>query len=132
MGYSFLSMRPITYRVVEPRTDDFRRMQDFARSFAHEITPAPSKRLYEFARGDTTIGYSDHIFVPMVYPAFHPEIIAPREVSQIMSDWRAHTMIQHGVGYIAVPFPSERESFPEEMMEKLGLSRMRREVYETV
>tara|TARA_R110000868_G_scaffold73521_3_gene213183 strand:- start:24100 stop:24477 length:378 start_codon:yes stop_codon:yes gene_type:complete len=124
-------MKPITYTLVESGSDDCRRMQNFANSFSHEICPSPYMQLYEFSREDTTFGYSEHTKVPTVYPAFHPSLTHPRDVMQVMSDWRAHTMIQHGVGYIAIPFASERESFPESMMNKLGLQRMRREIYKT-
>ena len=119
---------PITYKYVAPNTQEFDRLQTFARSFDHEIVSHPQINVYAHYRDDICFGYSDHVFVPTIYPAFHPGVTTPRDVVQVMNDWRAHSQLSGKPGYIGVPLDS-RPNFPEETMNKLGLVRMNREVY---
>jgi hypothetical protein len=46
-----------------------------------------------------------------------------------MHDWRVHTQFTGGPSYIGVPLQGERPTFTNEIMEKLGLERMNREIY---
>jgi hypothetical protein len=122
---------PISYRYVAPNTQEFRQLQSFAKSFDHVIYENPRNNVYAHYRGDECFGYSDHIHVPTIYPAFHPALTRPRDVIQVMNDWRAHTQLSGNAGYIGVPLESDagRSNFPDTIMNKLGLARINREIY---
>lgn len=125
-------MKPtITYRYVAPGTQEFQQLQTFAKSFDHEIHPHPSINVYAHYRDDILFGYSEHVFVPTIYPAFHPALTRPQDVLQVMNDWRAHCQLSGKPGYIGIPLPDApgRANFPEKIMQKLGLARHCREVY---
>jgi hypothetical protein len=121
----------IKYKFVPPNTQEFQQLQTFAKSFDHEIIQHPQINVYAHYRDDVCFGYSDHVFVPTIYPAFHPALTRPRDVIQVMNDWRAHTQLSGSQGYIGVPLESEagRKNFPDPIMNKLGLVRMNRELY---
>ena len=121
----------INYKYVAPNTQEFERMQTFASSFDHTILPNVNTNVHAFYRDDICFGYSDTVYVPVTYPAFHPAITRPRDVIQVMNDWRASTQLSGKQGYIGVPLPDEsgRANFPEETMNKLGLVRLKREIY---
>ena len=106
-------------------------MQTFAKSFDHEIAESPNATLHALCRGDVVFGYSDCVYLPVTYPAFHYDIARPRDVIQVMSDWVAHTQLSGKSGYIGVPLDNDnhRRNFPEETMNKLGLVRANRELY---
>jgi hypothetical protein len=125
---------PVDYNLIPRGTDDFVRMQKFAESFDHQIADNPNINVYALARGDHVFGYSEHVFLPVVYPAFHPSLTRPQDVLQVMRDWRAHAMLSGRMGYIGVPLPEEsgRANFPETTMKKLGLQRMRREIFQVI
>jgi len=122
---------PITYKYIAQGTQEFTQLQSFAKSFDHEIIPHPNISVCAHYRGDVCFGYSDHVFIPTVYPAFHPELTRPRDVIQVLSDWRVHNQISNKPSFIGVPMPDApgRVNFPEETMNKLGLTRMNREIY---
>ena len=121
----------IKYKKVIPGTEEFSDLQYFAESFDHVIVPHPSIAVYAHYRGNRLFGYSDHVFLPTVYPAFHPEFTRPRDVIQIMQDWRAHSQLSGNPGYLAVPLENNNGAgnFPDETMQKLGLTRLNRELY---
>ena len=121
----------INYKYIAPNTEEFRQMQTIAKSFDHHIVDSPNTTLHALCRGDIVFGYSDCVYLPVTYPAFHPAITRPRDVIQVMSDWKAHTQLSGKHGYIGVPLPTDsgRVNFPEETMNKLGLHRMHRELY---
>jgi hypothetical protein len=121
----------INYKYIAPNTEEFQRLQTFAKSFHHEIHSHPSINVYAHYRDDVCFGYSDHVFLPTIYPAFHPELTRPRDVIQVMNDWKTHTQLSGKVSYIGVPTETDihRMNFPEETMNKLGLVRLKREVY---
>lgn len=106
-------------------------MQNFAKDFDHEIQPDPSINVYAHYRDNVLFGYSDHVFLPTIYPAFHPAYTRPRDVVQVMNDWRVHTQLSGKPGYIGVPLNNNngKGNFSEETMRKLGLVRMEREIY---
>ena len=121
----------INYKYIAPNTEEFQRMQTFASSFDHCILPDPNTNVLAFYRDDVCFGYSDTVYLPVTYPAFHPAITRPRDVIQVMNDWRASTQLSGKQGYIGVPLAdaSGRANFPEETMNKLGLVRLNREIY---
>jgi hypothetical protein len=121
----------IKYKFVSPNTQEFQQLQTFAKSFDHEIVPHPQINVYAHYRDDICFGYSDHVFTPVIYPAFHPALTRPRDVIQVMNDWRTHTQLSGNAGYIGVPLESEagRANFLNPIMNKLGLVRMNRELY---
>jgi hypothetical protein len=123
-------MSRVNFKEVSRFGDEIIKLQIFARSFDHNIDPFGSARIYELNRGDTTFGYADVIYLPVVFPAFHPEITRPRDVTESIDGWKKHCQIAHGgEGLMAVPLDSERKTFPTEMLEKQGFSRMKREIY---
>lgn len=122
---------PITYKFVAPNTEEYEKLQTFAKTFDHVITPHAAINTFAHYRDDICFGYSDHVFAPVSYPAFHPELTRPRDVIQAMSDWRAYTQLSGKAGLIGVPLNNRDGlgNFPESTMIKLGLVRMNREIY---
>jgi len=121
----------IEYRYLPNNTQEYANLQQFAKTFDHEIIPNSNINTYAHYSDGKLFGYSDHVFMPTIYPAFHPEYSQPKDVIQVMNDWRAHTQLSGKMTYIGVPMPddSHRANFPQSVMEKLGLVRMKREVY---
>ena len=121
----------INYKRVQPGTKEYADLQEFAESFNHYITPSATTNTLAHYRDGVLFGYSDHVFVPTVYPAFHPEFTKPSDVIQVMNDWRAHAQLAGNAGYIAVPSNNNdgKGNFPESVMQKLGLIRLNRELY---
>jgi hypothetical protein len=122
---------PIDYRFVAQNTAEFEDLQRFAVSFDHTVIAHPKISHFAHYRGSQMIGYSDHVFIPTVYPCFHPEFTKPKDVIQVMSDWRTHCQLSGTVGHIGVPFDNRNGNgnFPEATMQKLGLIRLNRELY---
>jgi hypothetical protein len=46
-----------------------------------------------------------------------------------MSDWKAHSQLSGQPSYIGVPLINDRPNFTNEIMNKLGLTNMDREIY---
>ena len=125
-------MRPVIhYKLVLPNTQEMQQLQIFAKTFNHEIVPHPKINVYAHYRDDICFGYSEHVFVPTVYPAFHPMLTKPSDVLQVMADWKAHSQFSLSPAYIGVPLPEHpnRVNFTQKIMEKLGLLRHEREIY---
>jgi len=104
-------------------------MQTFAKSFNHEIVPHHKISVYGLYRGDICFGYTEHVYVPTVYPAFHPMLTRPQDVLQVMSDYRANSQLSGTPLYVGVPLDGYRENFPNQVMNKLGLQRHEREIF---
>jgi hypothetical protein len=121
----------IEYRLVPQNTAEFEDLQRFAVSFDHVIVAHPKVNHYAHRRNGKLIGYSDHVFIPTVYPAFHPEFTNPRDVVRVMSDWRTHCQLTATPVHVGVPFDNDNGNgnFSEEIMTKLGLKRLNRELY---
>ena len=121
----------IEYRLIPQNTAEFEDLQRFAVSFDHTIVAHPKINHYAHYRGAKLIGYSDHVFIPTVYPAFHPEFNSPRDVVRVMSDWRTHCQLSGAPGYVGVPFDNNNGNgnFSEGTMAKIGLKRLNRELY---
>ena len=123
-------MRPqIEYKLVQKGTNEFLELVDFAEEFDHKIIEHPNINVYAHYRDGVLFGYSDHVFMPTVYPAFHPKYTRPQDVIQVMSDWKAHSQLSNSPGYIGVPLIDERPKFTNEIIQKLGLTPLKREVY---
>jgi hypothetical protein len=123
-------MKPkIDYKLVRSGTNEFLELVDFANEFNHQIIEHPNVNVYAHYSNGKLFGYSDHVYLPTVYPAFHPKYTRPQDVIQVMSDWRSHTQLSGSPGYIGVPLINDRPSFANEVMLKLGLTKMDREVY---
>lgn len=125
-------MRPkLEYRYVAPNTAEFQQLQAFAETFDHKIVAHPNINVYAVYRDGILFGYLDHVFVPVAYPAFHPEFTRPQDVVQVMMDFRAHCQFAGKPSYVGVPLENNfhRGNFPERVMQKLGLVRHEREIY---
>jgi hypothetical protein len=119
----------IDYRYVAPNSQEFSELQDFAASFDHKVNSHPQINVYSHYRNGVLFGYSDHVFIPVVYPAFHPKFTKPKDVIQVMSDWRSHISLSGKLGMIGVPSGDNRPNFPDNVMNKLGLERTNREIF---
>jgi hypothetical protein len=119
----------IDYRFVPTGSPEYKELQKFAKSFDHEINESSNINTYAHYRDGILFGYSDHVFLPVTYPAFHPEFTRPKDVIQVMSDWRAHIQLGSRIGYIGVPTNEGRPNFSDEIMNKLGLKSCKREIY---
>lgn len=121
----------INYKRVHPNTQAFCDLQEFAESFDHVIVEHPNISVFAHYKGEKLFGYSDHVFIPTIYPCFHPAHTTPRDVVRVMHDWRMHCQLAGSPGYLAVPFNNDNGAgnFSEEVMQKLGLERLNRELY---
>jgi hypothetical protein len=123
-------MRPkIEYKLLHAGTNEFLELVDFAEEFDHKIIEHSSINVYAHYRDGILFGYSDHVYIPTVYPAFHPKHTRPQDVMQVMNDWRAHSQLSNSPGFIGVPLADERPNFTNEIIKKLGLTPLKREVY---
>jgi len=123
-------MRPqIEYKLLQNGTNEFLELVDFAEEFDHKIIEHPNINVYAHYRDGVLFGYSDHVFIPTIYPAFHPKYTRPQDVIQVMSDWKAHSQLSNSPGFIGVPLADERPNFTNAIIEKLGLTPLKREVY---
>ena len=123
-------MRPqIQYKLLQNGTNEFLELVDFAEEFDHKIIEHPNINVYAHYRDGVLFGYSDHVFIPTIYPAFHPKYTRPQDVIQVMSDWKAHSQLSNSPGFIGVPLADERPNFTNQIIEKLGLTPLKREVY---
>ena len=110
--------------------EELEKMQVFARSFNHRIEPMRNGRLYAFQKDERVFGYADVLYVPVAFPAFDPRSTTPRDVVEILDGWKHHCQIaQGGDGLIGTPLPEDRGTFPVQMIEKAGFTRMKRELY---
>jgi hypothetical protein len=121
----------IQYKRVHNGTQEFSELQRFADSFDHKIVEHPNINVFAHYKEGRLFGYSDHVFVPTIYPSFHPELTRPRDVIQVMQDWRVHCQLAQSPGYLAVPLNNNdgKGNFSDEIMTKLGLTRLNRELY---
>jgi hypothetical protein len=123
-------MKPkIEYKLLHSGTNEFLELVDFAEEFDHIIIEHPNINVYAHYRNGQLFGYSDHVYIPTVYPAFHPKHTRPQDVMQVMNDWRAHSQLSNSPGFIGVPLADERPNFTNEIIKKLGLTPLKREVY---
>lgn len=124
-------MTPIQYIPVVAGTEAFDALQYFARTFNHEVHPSPDTQHFLHFRDGNPIGYSDLSFQPVVYPAFHPGHCSPRDVMRVVENWKSHFQISRQPALIGVPLNNDdgEGNFPEETMRRLGLVRLRRELY---
>ena len=122
---------PIIYRRLYHGTDDFKAVQDFAESFDHKIEQHPNISVFALIKNGKIFGYTDCVYLPTMYPAFHPEHTRPRDVMQVARDWAAHCQLSGSPGYLGVPFDNNngKGNFTEAKMLKLGLLRLNRELY---
>jgi hypothetical protein len=110
--------------------EELEKMQIFAKSFDHQIEPMRNGRLYAFERDQRVFGYADVLYIPVAFPAFDPRSTTPRDVLEILQGWKHSCQISHGGdGLIGVPLVEDRKTFPVEMIEKTGFTRMKRELY---
>jgi hypothetical protein len=119
----------ITYRTIPKDSGEFLELVDFAEEFDHKIQDHPQINVIGHFKDGKLFGYSDHVFVPTIYPAFHPAHTTPRDVVQCMHDLKVYSQVSGLAGYIGVPLQKDRHTFTNEVMTKLGLIRMEREIY---
>ena len=110
----------LDYKLVPQGTQQFIELQEFAKSFDHEVTAHPSINYYGIYKAGVLIAYSAHVYLPVVYPAFHPDHVNPRDVIQVLQDFKSHLQISNTQGFIGTPTKQDRLAFTDEVMEKLG------------
>ena len=120
----------IDYKILKHGTNEFLEAVDFAQEFEHEIIEHPNINVLGHYREGNLIGYSDWVYVPTVYPAFHPEHTKPRDVYRVINDLVTFVQVSGSLAYIGVPTQDKRITFTNEVMTKLGLTPMQREIYE--
>ena len=117
----------IDYKFVAPGTQEFSELCEFAKDFDHEIVIHPSISVCAHTKNGKLVGYSDHIYLPVAYPAFHPKHSSPRDAVRVMNDYKTHVQLTKGIGYVGVPLEDEREgAFTNAVMDRLTLTRMKR------
>jgi len=118
------------FKEVAQFTPEFKSLQDFARTFDHTIHPMRNGRVFAFQREGKIFGYADVLYIPVAFPAFHPEHTDARKVAEVLSGWKANCQISSGGdGIIGVPLESDRQTFPTQMIEHAGFTRLKREIY---
>jgi len=110
----------LDYQLIPQNSPKFEELQAFAKSFDHDAPINSGINYYGIYKAGKLIAFSAHVFLPTVYPAFHPDFCGAREVIQVCSDFRANMQIQGQVGFIGTPVKADRIAFTDEVMEKLG------------
>ena len=119
----------IEYKSIPKDSGEFLELVDFAEEFDHHVVEHPQVNVIGHYKDGKLFGYSDHVYIPVLYPAFHPAHTTPRDVVQCMHDLKVYAQVSGAAGYIGVPLQSERTNFTNEIMHKLGLKRMHRELF---
>ena len=119
----------IEYKTIPKDSGEFDELVDFAEEFDHHVVEHPQVNVIGHYKDGKLFGYSDHVYIPVLYPAFHPAHTTPRDVVQCMHDLKVYAQVSGAAGYIGVPLQSERTNFTNEIMSKLGLKRMHRELF---
>jgi len=122
--------RRINYKVLRHGTNEFLEAVDFAQEFDHTIVEHPNINVLGHYRDGRLVGYSDWVYVPTIYPAFHPEHTKPKDVYSVINDFVSHVQMSGSLAYIGVPTADKRPNFPNEVMTKIGLTPLNREIYE--
>jgi hypothetical protein len=119
----------IEYKTIPKDSGEFLEVVDFAEEFDHNIVDHPQVNVIGHYKDGKLFGYSDHVYIPVLYPAFHPKHTTARDVVQCMHDLKIYAQVSGAAGYIGVPLQDERTNFTNEIMSKLGLKRMHRELF---
>lgn len=120
----------IDYKLLRHGTNEFLEAVDFAQEFNHEIVEHPNINVLGHYRDGNLIGYSDWVYIPTVYPAFHPKHTNPRDVYRVINDLVTFVQVSGSIAYVGVPTNEGRPNFPNEVMTKIGLTPLNREIYE--
>jgi hypothetical protein len=123
-------MRRLDYKLIPQNTPEFVHLIEFAKSFDHDVIPHPNINYFGIYREGKLIAYSSHVYMPVVYPAFHPEYTNPRDVIQVLQDFKSHLQISNTQGFIGTPAKVDRLAFTDEIMKKLGFDlETKREIF---
>jgi hypothetical protein len=119
----------IEYKTIPKDSGEFLELVDFAEEFDHHVVEHPQVNVIGHYKDGKLFGYSDHVYIPVLYPAFHPKHTTARDVIQCMHDLKVYAQVSGAAGYIGVPLQEERTNFTNAIMSKLGLKRMHRELF---
>jgi hypothetical protein len=119
----------IEYKTIPKDSGEFLELVDFAEEFDHHVVEHPQVNVIGHYKDGKLFGYSDHVYIPVLYPAFHPKHTTARDVVQCMHDLKVYAQVSGAAGYIGVPLQEERTNFTNAIMHKLGLKRMHRELF---
>lgn len=119
----------IEYKSIPKGSEEFLEVVNFAEGFDHTVVDHPQVNVIGHYKDGKLFGYSDHVYIPVLYPAFHPAHTTPRDVVQCMHDLKVYAQVSGAAGYIGVPLQNERTNFTNEIMAKLGLTRVNRELF---
>lgn len=120
----------INYKMLRHGTNEFLEAVDFAEEFDHKIVEHPNINVCGHYKDGNLIGYSDWVYIPTVYPAFHPKHTRPRDVYRVINDFVTFVQMSGSIAYVGVPKEEGRPNFSNEVMTKIGLTPMNREIYE--
>jgi hypothetical protein len=119
----------IEYKSIPKGSEEFLEVVNFAEGFDHTVVDHPQVNVIGHYKDGKLFGYSDHVYIPVLNPAFHPAHTTPRDVVQCMHDLKVYAQVSGAAGYIGVPLQNERTNFTNEIMAKLGLTRVNRELF---
>jgi hypothetical protein len=119
----------IEYKTIPKDSGEFLELVDFAEEFDHHVVDHPQVNVIGHYKDGKLFGYSDHVYIPVLYPAFHPKHTTAKDVVQCMHDLKVYAQVSGAAGYIGVPLQDERTNFTNQIMSKLGLKRMHRELF---
>jgi hypothetical protein len=119
----------IEHRMIPKDSGEFLELVDFAEEFDHKVILHPQINVMGHYKNGKLFAYSDFVYIPTVYPAFHPAHTTARDVVQTLHDWRASCQLTGTLGFLGVPLEHQREKFPNKIMKQLGFKQMEREIF---
>jgi hypothetical protein len=110
--------------------EKLQKLREFAATFEppHEILDTKN-RIVIVKRNGQWIGYAEIVETPVVFSAWSKKHCQPRDILEAMKAFTGWAKIQFGQGLTAVPL--DTRTFPEKVMNKLGLYRIKAELYTT-
>lgn len=119
----------LTFELVPNGTPRMDEVRAFAKTFDHEVEAHPYPLFLAKKRGQF-IGYVQMAVVPLAFPATHtdPNICRPRDTIEMIKAFTYWCKIQHG-GNGFVTCPMDSKTFTPAIMERLGFSRLNKELY---
>lgn len=108
--------------------DQVAKLKSFAKEFDHEVENF-SFPIYILKENEEWLGYFQIVEKPVIFTAWNPHKIKPRQFRDGMLAIWGWGRLQHGTVMTSVPIGVKR--FTEKIFKKLGLRKTGLELYET-
>lgn len=120
-------MRGFDIQIRLIRADEREKLIEFAKSFNHEIK-SWAYPIFVCIKDGKWISYHQLVNAPVLFNAFHPDMVSSSDVAEIFKKWVGFAQIQWGSGFTAAPLGDTK--FTKDVMERMGLQSMNMELYE--